>query len=85
MEPDSSGPEERPNPGDLYRHRRTGAAVVVLAMKEEDYSVVSVRLGRQNHDTPMEINWGSFLEKYERLGANILTEKERHAFGIEGE
>lgn len=82
MESESTEPHRRPDPGDLYSHRRTHAAVVVLAVKEED-GTVTVRLGRQNQDTPMEIDWESFLEKYEWLGTNILTEKERHAFGIE--
>lgn len=73
-----------PEAGDLYCHRQTTASVIYLSSSEVD-GVTTVRLGRPGHDSPIWMVQSVFLEKYEWLGQNVLTEKERHAFGIEGE
>lgn len=79
MEPEAASPGHMPEPGDVYRHRRTFAPVIVLSVKGQHL----IRLGRPHHGNPMETDLTSFLERFEWLELNILTKKERYAFGVE--
>lgn len=65
--------DHAPESGDLYRHMRTEANVIVLTIKKVAGDTV-IRLGRPGHDTPLETDVETFLDKFEWLGINVLNE-----------